>query len=159
MLDFLRLKSAEIMALPKPDSDINYSSNERVVKLSGMLKGAQVDSLETSKIAEALEVLTQQQALIGGLQLAHIDAVKVAAALTEAVKLAQDGAIDVSDVFNHARSALALGTVKLSSADDLFDQSPGEIIQGSEPEKKAAQQPSQQPDVLTQTIRTIRESA
>lgn len=82
----------------------------------------------TEKIATALQVMTQQQALIGGLQSAHLDAVKIAAALAEAVKLAQDGAIDVCDIMEVARKAVKTGSVKLSSVDDLFEQSPGDLV-------------------------------
>jgi hypothetical protein len=110
--------------------------------------------VESQKIAEALSVLDQQRALICGLQSAHLNAVKIAAALTEACKLAQDGAIDVGDVIDHARQALIDGTVKLSSVDELFDQSPGDVISGVAEGQFAPT--GQQQDILTQMLRSLK---
>ncbi len=147
-------KKSNLSGLLNQQMPVHYSFEGKVAALSREL---QVNNLETTKIAQAVNVLTQQQALIGGLQQAHTDSVKVAAALTEAVKLAQDGAIDVSDVFDHARTLLMNGNVKISSAGEIFDQSPGDIVvepKGPESEKKA----NQQADALTQTLRTMRDS-
>ena len=131
------LKKSSLQKIP------SYIDCEKVARLIGMN--------DSSKIAEAIDVLNQQQALIGGLQLAHNNAVKVAAALTEAVKLAQDGMIDVSDVIEHTKRSLASGNVKLSSVDELFNLSPGEIVHEAE-----TTQSSGSADVLTQTIRDLR---
>lgn len=149
-------KNSSLSGLPNFLQPVHYSFEGKVAELS---RESQVNNLETTKIAQAMNVLTQQQALIGGLQQAHFDAVKVAAALTEAVKLAQDGAIDVTDVFDHARNLLTNGNVKLSAVGEIFDQSPGDIIVTSTQGPDSVKQASQRSDVLTQTLRTMRESA
>jgi len=82
-------------------------------------------TVDTHKLAA--RVITQQSNLISELQTEHERVAKYAAALAQAVTLAQDGAIDVSDIQNHARQLIASGSVKLSAADDVFDQSPGEL--------------------------------
>jgi hypothetical protein len=147
LFDFICAKSAQIIALPSDSIPV------KTVKVGSEL------TTESSKIAEAVRVIDQQQALIGGLQSAHLQAVKIAAALAEATKLAQDGAIDVGDVFDFARRSLVNGTVKLSSVDDLFDQSPGEIITGAAAEVAGKTAAPEGTDILTRTLRDIRVGA
>jgi hypothetical protein len=105
-------------------------------------------SADVQKVAEAIGVINQQRDLICGLQFASLQNLKIAAALTESCKLAQDGAIDTSDVIDCARKLLANGSVKCSSVDEIFSQSPGEVIQCTE-------KPTQSADVLTQTLREL----
>jgi hypothetical protein len=98
-------------------SDLTNANNSRTV--------------EDVKIAAASSLITKQARLIRELHSAHLDGVKTAAALVQAVKLAQDGAIDISDVLDTARQLIKTGSVRLASADDLFDVSPGDLTAGS----------------------------
>lgn len=107
------------------------------------------DTIETHKLA--VRVISQQSNLISELQTEHLRVAKYAAALAQAVTLAQDGAIDVSDIQNHARQLISSGSVKLSAADDVFDQSPGEL-HGSSNSSNAS---SQRLDPLTEMLRSL----
>lgn len=146
LLDHICGHSSQLLALKSEASQVNLVS-----ELASAIGDTHVES---HKIAEAISVLDQQRALICGLQSAHLNAVKIAAALTEACKLAQDGAIDVGDVIDHARQALIDGTVKLSSVDELFDQSPGEVVTGTAEVQTAPS--GQQQDILTQMLRSLK---
>lgn len=83
------------------------------------------NTVDAQKLAS--HVIEKQAALISELHTEHHRVAKYAAALAQAVQLAEDGAIDVSDIKDHARQLIASGSVKLSAADDVFDQSPGEL--------------------------------
>jgi hypothetical protein len=107
------------------------------------------DTIETHKLAA--RVISQQSNLISELQTEHLRVAKYAAALAQAVTLAQDGAIDVSDIQNHARQLISSGSVKLSAADDVFDQSPGEL-HGSSNQSNAS---SSRLDPLTSMLRSL----
>lgn len=122
----------------------------------GYEKDAQASLVTLTKAAS---VITQQQALIGELQSARDNAMKIAAALAEAASLVQDGAIGPEDVLSHARRILAHGTVKTSSL-EAFDLSPGQL-QGPDAEAKVgtgAQAPlptgAQPMDPLTAFLRS-----
>ena len=135
ILDFICSNSSQILALQQPQNSVNLLS----------VKEASADE---QKVAEAIGVINQQRDLICGLQFASTQHLKIAAALTESCKLAQDGAIDVSDVIEHARRLLKNGSVKTSSIEEEFNQSPGDVIIEGKPE-------GQQADVLTQTLREL----
>lgn len=134
ILDFICSNSSRILELQN-STPVLYSTPVKVA------------STDTEKIAEAIDVINQQRDLIRGLQLAQLEAVKIAAALTEACKLAQDGAIDVTDVVDNAHKLLVSNSVKLSSIEE-FNASPGEIVAGNE-------STPQDVDVLTQTLREL----
>lgn len=125
------------------------------------VKGAQAtaEALSTEALAEAASTIAQQQALIGELQSARQSAVKTAAALAEAAKLAQEGRIDLEDIFETADRLLKSGNVKLSSLDEVFDQSPGDLL-GPEAEANAGRSatPPSAPgaDPLTAALRQLR---
>jgi hypothetical protein len=82
-------------------------------------------TVDAQKLAS--HVIEKQAALISELQTEHHRVAKYAAALAQAVRLARDGAIDLDDVEEHARQLIASGSVKMSAADDVFDQSPGDL--------------------------------
>lgn len=113
----------------------------------------------TEAMTKAASVIAQQDVLIGELQSARQHAVKTAAALAEAAKLAQEGRIDVEDLFEVADRLLKSGNVKLSSLDEVFDQSPGEI-QGADAEavteRSATPLAATGADTLTQALRSLR---
>lgn len=135
ILDFIIQERGSLLHLQNKQAAVNSSS-------SGLSPSA------------AVFVLDQQSSLISGLQRALNESMKVAAALAEAAKLAEDGMIDSSDVLNHARRALVDGTVKVSSVNDIFDQSPGQVISGNastHPTKSAALDP------LTSALRSIKD--
>jgi hypothetical protein len=82
------------------------------------------------KLAEAAaHALNQQNVLLGELHSAYVNQAKLAAALCQAVKLAKDGIIDVCDVEDTAQQLIKDGSVKLSSVDALFTESPGRIVE------------------------------
>jgi len=128
------------------------------------------EAVDSAKLAAAALAMDRLTNLIGELQQAHASSVKVAAALAGAVKLAQDGAIDVEDIFDITRDAIAHGSVKLSSIDELFSEQPGHLV-GDDSEASAAVKEATGPsvpgfadisghreraDVLTRTLRGIR---
>lgn len=124
--------------------------------------------IDPTKAAAAVLAIDRLTTLVSDLQQAHSSSVKVAAALAGAVKLAQDGVIDVEDIFDIARESLEHGTVKVSSVDALFNEKPGELENPDAPEavKAATGRPvpgfsdasgqHEAPDVLTATLRDIR---
>jgi hypothetical protein len=133
--------------------------------------GAMPNVLDNSKVAAAARAMDRLTNLVGELRQAHESSVKVAAALAGAVKLAQDGVIDISDVFDVAREAISNGTVKLSSADAVFHEKVGEVVgnaEAGEATKAATGAPvgafsdvsgAHLPiDPLTSTLRTLRRS-
>lgn len=138
-LDLIVSKRAEFISLPAEVQNSNICSES-------------APSMTDAKYANAIQVLDQQMALISGLQLALNRSVKVAAALAEAAKLAEDGVIDSSDVISHARQALEDDRIKMSSVNDIFNQSPGELI-GDAVVAAAA---SASADPLTQYLRNSR---
>jgi len=152
VLEFIQGHSNHVLSLYKSGDNLQFSE-----KVASTVEGIKEMNVESSKIAEAICIIDQQKDLIRGLQQAQLNSVKVAAALTEAVKLAQDGAIDVGDVIDYAKSSLINGTVKLSSVDELFDQSPGEVIQGVETGGSKGQ--DQGIDILTQTLRGLSQTS
>lgn len=175
---FLARQSAKVsssdsvvaLGLQLHDELIRYTNHDGH---SPALEGGKVASesngaIDPRKIAAAASVIGRQTALIGELKSAHSESVKVAAALAGAVKLAQDGAIDIEDVFDVAREAIEHGSVKLSCVDAVFDLSPGDIVEtrGSESAKQAAgpeipgvsglSHVPDSSDVLTTTLRGLR---
>ena len=122
--------------------------------------------VDTVKLAASAEAIEQLSSLVGELRSSSRQSLKVAAALAGAVKLAQDGAIDVEDIFDVAREATENGTVKLSSADQIFDLSPGEIVEDAGPHVAQATGPAvpgflgaqggSGTDILTATLRSLR---
>lgn len=119
----------------------DYSSHNRpdMTFIAGMDDG--------TKLAHAAKVLDQQNALLGELHSAYLKQAKLAAALCQAVKLAEDGIIDVSDVSNTARRLVVDGSVKMSAVDAIFTESPGTVIEDASPSVK-------QLDSLTSYLRS-----
>jgi len=124
--------------------------------------------IDPGKIASAVLAIDRLTSLVSDLQQAHDTSVKVAAALAGAVKLAQDGVIDIEDVFDIARESIERGSVKLSAIDELFAEQPGELEGDTAPEavKSATGRPVPgfgdasgqhgSTDVLTATLRGLR---
>jgi hypothetical protein len=137
LLSFITGNSSRILSLQNNSVPVELLS---VKEASG----------DSEKISQAIGVLNQQRDLIRGLQSAHLQCAKIAAALTEACKLAQDGAIDVEDVVEHARRLLKTGSVKLSAVDEEFSQTPGDVISA-----ETDGESSSSTDVLTQTLRSL----
>jgi hypothetical protein len=105
---------------------------------------------DPSKVAKAAEVIEQLNRLVGELQSAHDKSAKVAAALAGAVKLAQDGAIDVEDIFDIARQSLNSGTVKTAALDLFLEKEEiGSLVGPSTPAQADL-------DPLTATLRALR---
>lgn len=102
------------------------------------------------KLAAAAQTIDRLVDLVRELQQAQDKSVKAAAALAGAVKLAQDGAIDVEDILDNAREALNRGHVKLSAVDELYEEQPGDLVAGET--KKA----TGDVDILTGTLRSLR---
>jgi len=97
-----------------------------------------------SKYAHVLE---QQNALLGELHSAYTKQAKMASALCQAVKLANDGVIDVSDILNTANRLIADGSVKISAVDSVFAETPGSVMKtGTEADKL---------DPLTSYLRSV----
>lgn len=113
-------------------------------------------AIDPRKLAAAASVLGRQSALIGELKSAHMESVRMTAALAGAVKLAQDGAIDVEDVFKVARETIASGTAKLSSVEALYDQSPGTLVGGDDGAARQPENTESASDVLTAALRGLR---
>ncbi len=159
----LRLRDALVSCTPH-----DAGSDMRI--LAGKVAATDYGSaaIDPGKIASAVLAIDRLTSLVGELQQAHDSSAKVAAALAGAVKLAQDGVIDVEDIFDIARESLERGSVKLSSIDELFIEQPGEVEGGEAPEavKAATGQPipgfgdasgsREVPDVLTATLRGLR---
>ncbi len=140
ILDFVLDKRAQLLHLPTKQAAI-YSVSKELTKTANISPSA------------AVFVIDQQSSVISGLQRALNESMKVAAALAEAATLAKDGMIDSSDVIDHARRALVDGNVKVSSVNDIFDQSPGRIVSGNasnQPMDKAAKL-----DPLTSQLRSL----
>jgi hypothetical protein len=110
--------------------DESKASTEDSMQNTPLTSASNHSTVDAQKLASF--VIDKQAALISELQAAHVKVAHHAAALAQAVKLAQDGAIDVSDIDDHARQLIHDGSVKLSAADDLFDQTPGELITRTE---------------------------
>ena len=104
------------------------------------------DNVDPHKLAA--HVIDKQANLISELHDTATKMASYAAALAQAVKFAQDGLIDVSDIQDHARQLIAAGSVKLSAANEMFDQSPGEL---RGPESRASEGKL---DPLTSFLRT-----
>jgi hypothetical protein len=108
------------------DNEDSGNGIQRVAEYTPLLTPTTTTSIvDAHKLASL--VIDKQANLISELQTAHNKVAEYAAALAQAVKLAQDGAIDVSDVLDHARQLINDRSVKLSAADDVFNQSPGEL--------------------------------
>jgi len=88
---------------------------------------------DSAKLANAADVLDQQNALLRELHSAYQTQAKLAAALCQAVKLAEDGVIDVSDVAETARRLVTEGSVKMSAVDAIFNESPGSLAEDISP--------------------------
>lgn len=123
--------------------------------------------INSDKLAAAALAIDRLTSLVSDLHQAHDTSVKAAAALAGAVKLAQDGVIDVEDIFDTAREGLERGTVKVSNADNLFREQPGELVTEAPQSVKAAtgvpipgfsdaSGQHQTADVLTATLRSLR---
>lgn len=108
----------------------------------------------TSKIAAAASTIEKQASLIRELHSARLQDVKTAAALVQAVQQAQDGLIDVSDIFEHARQLIKTGSVRSTAADDLFELSPGDI-EGAPPTEGQTTPTPGKLDPLTSFLRTV----
>ncbi|HSW49533.1 MAG TPA: hypothetical protein VLH09_05125, partial [Bryobacteraceae bacterium] len=106
---------------------------------------------DATKLAQATQVLNQLGDCVGELRSACHSSMKVAAALAGAVKLAQDGLIDIGDVFQVAKEAIVNGTVKLAAMEEAFAPNPGELTGPADP--------AQSIDVLTATLRSLRSSS
>lgn len=102
-----------------------------------------------AKIAQAAAVLDRQSTLLRELHSFASAQAKTAAALVQAVKYAEDGLIDVSDIREYATKLKAEGNVKLSSIDDFFRLEPGRLLEG--PSAPAAAQL----DPLTRALRDL----
>lgn len=119
---------------------------------------------DASKLAHALSALDRLASLVGELRASHLNGIKVAAALTGAIKLAQDGAIDLEDVFETARKALQNGSVKLSAAGEAYTAELGELVgparelpvQANGPHVTGYSYPDGEVDVLTAALRSLR---
>lgn len=100
------------------------------------------ESANNAKLAMAANALDQLSSLVGELRSENLQYSKAAAALAGAVKLAQDGVIDIHEVFDHARNTITSGEVKTSELQEVC--SPGEVVstnrEVSEPIKGAATQ-------------------
>ncbi len=115
--------------------------------------------LSPEKCAAAATVLNQLSTLVGEVQSAHHNGVKVAAALAGAVKLAQDGVIALEDVFEVARKTLLDGTTKVAALEAL-DQphSVGEVVESgakSASTHGGSNGTGEQVDVLTAYLRSV----
>jgi len=152
---------------------VSYSSHDAgsdMRTLAGKMAATHSGSAEIdpAKIASAVLAIDRLTSLVSDLQQAHDSSVKVAAALAGAVKLAQDGVIDVEDIFDIARESIERGSVKLSTIDELFNEQPGDLVGDEAPEavKAATGQPIPgfgdasgphgQTDILTATLRGLR---
>lgn len=124
-------------------------------------------SVDATKVAVAASTLDQLGSLVGELQSAHSSSVKVAAALAGAVKLAQDGVIEVDDIFDVSREVLENGSVKVAALDQVFDRDVGEISHEAGDSVKRATGPAvpgfgsisgehKGLDVFTATLRSLR---
>ena len=140
ILDFVISKRGELLRLQNKEAAVQSHKFADMNSMSAISK---------------LSLLDQQSAIITGLQRALNESVKVAAALAEAAALAKDGIIDPSDVFDCARRALIDGTVKLSSLNDAFDLSPGQITGNAIGQSGVS---SRALDPLTSTLRSIQTS-
>lgn len=118
-------------------------------------KTAEVDAAKLAMVPDTIEKLAS---LVGDLQSAHAMTVQVVATLAGAVKLAQDGAIDVEDVFDFAREAILNGNVKLSSVDMVFDLDAGELIESEDSSSKHSASDEKTKDALTSYLRGVRGS-
>jgi hypothetical protein len=148
-----------------------------VVKVAGTYTQTMADKMaatrmahadiDSDKLAAAALAIDRLTSLVSDLHQAHDTSVKAAAALAGAVKLAQDGVIDVEDIFDTAREGLERGTVKVSNADNLFREQPGELVtEAPQSVKMATGAPipgfsdasgqHQTADVLTATLRSLR---
>lgn len=145
ILDYVLAKQAHIMRLPLEE-----------VPLNSEIADQKLAEVSDSKLATVLHVVDQQNALISGLRSASLNSMKTAAALAEAIKLAEEGAIDISDVIDFARRSLIDGNVKVSSVQDIFDQSPGEAVGPVSVE--TAGKSASQVDPLTSFLRSSRTS-
>ena len=103
----------------------DVSPMTRTAEANRLTNQNEMHTLDAQKLAS--HVIEKQAALISDLQTEHHRVAKYAAALAQAVRLACDGVIDVSDVEDQARQLIASGSVKMSAADDVFDQSPGDL--------------------------------
>lgn len=144
----LQLKKAVLSSSSPSVCSAGRSMEERMSE--SFIKGAQVPDNEA--ILKAASVINQQQALLGELQSAHKNAVKIAAALVEAATLARDGAIGPEDILDHARRSIANDSVKISSAEEIFDLSPGKL-DGPEQSAETGSTPTMDP--LTATLREL----
>lgn len=113
------------------------------------MTGSGVDG--TQKLAQAAEAIDQLISAVGKLRESRAENVKLAAALVDAVKLAQDGAIDVGDILTVAQRSLANGTVKLSALDDLT-----KTIEAGEPVESRSPAHTDGLDPLTGYLRSRR---
>lgn len=109
----------------------------------------ELTEVKCGDLRDAAGVIERQRTLIGELQSKHAHERKTAAALAQAVKLAQDGLIDVSDIGEHAHRLLKEGSVKQSSVDELFGLTPGELSG----EAKATGSNGEKLDSLTRVLR------
>jgi hypothetical protein len=144
------LKAAEAQGLRVRDALVSSAiSNAKTAGNSTTpMNGPGVDG--TQKLAQAAEAIDQLLGVVDQLRDSRSQNVKLAAALVNAVKLAQDGVIDVGDGLTFAQRSIADGTVKLSALDELsVAPAAGEPVNVGSP---AAQ--GQKLDVLTSYLRS-----
>ena len=95
-------------------------------------KTASSGTVDSTKLAQAAAAIDRLLTVTDDLRAAHALAVKTAAALVQAVKMADDGLLDVSDVLSHAREVVQEGSAKLAALGDLFDETPGETDENAQ---------------------------
>jgi len=105
--------------------DSQSQDDVRTASTMPLTHNTNLDSVDPSKLAA--HVIDKQANLISELHATATKMAGYAAALAQAVTLAQDGLIDVSDIQDHARQLHASGEVKLSTANAVFEQSPGDL--------------------------------
>jgi hypothetical protein len=108
-------------------SKLVHSAPDPTMAHSATARDAAPHSANAAEKVAAAEVVRRLTETIAELNDGQARAFKFAAALTEAVKLAQDGVIDVADVFDIARERLQTGALKLASLDDAFSADPGTL--------------------------------
>lgn len=140
ILDFVLQKRANILHLQPKQVGVYSQTDSKVATMTA----------DVSPSA-AVFVIDQQSLIIRELRHSLNESVKVAAALAEAAMQAKDGIIDSSDIIDYARRAMVEGTVKVSSLNDAFDQSPGQL-QGNAVNQSGS---SDALDPLTSALRSI----
>ena len=98
------------------------------------------------KLAQAAVAIDRLVDTVKDVSKAHQESAKLAEALTQSIKLAQDGAIDIEDIFEVAQRQLNEGSVKVSASRPL-----GEVVQPAAPSASTAEGL----DPLTSFLRSV----